>query len=251
MSDHYATLGVPRAAKAEEIRAAYLTLARDRHPDRVRDPEARKHAVEFFKELTAAYDVLSRDRARRDYDSRHPAAGQSAAPTRPAAPAASPASPPAERAKPIESGRVNFDALANGIEAFRKADYHTAVQLLNIAVTRDEKDHRAHAFLGMALAKNPNWVRDGIHHLETATRLQPRNPVYHSELALLFHGQGLKLRARKSLDAALAIQPDHPDVLRAARELPPAGDAAAPGEGAAAPTTGEVGRNLLSRLKRR
>jgi hypothetical protein len=287
MADHYATLGVPRTSTAQEVRAAYLALARDRHPDRIRDANARRQAVEFFKDLTAAYDVLSRERSRRDYDARNPQAGGSvraAAPSvrpGPSSPGRTPAAttasgpsaprPAAEGAavgagatpRPIESGRVNLDALAQGIEAFRANDFHTAVQLLRIAVTRDEADHRAHGFLGLALAKNPNWVRDGVQHLETAARLAPKNPSYPAELALLFHSQGLKLRARRALDAALAIQPGHPDTQRAFREIggestpdpetagPAAGGGTGAGTGGGTGTTGEVGRGLLSKLRRK
>lgn len=261
MVDHYAVLGVPRAATAAEIRSAYVVLARDRHPDRIRDDGERKKAVEFFKELTAAYDVLSRERGRRDYDARNPTAGstvqrtsgpvsKSAAPT--AAPvAAQPAAAP-PRQEPILSGRVNVDALAQGLEAFKKQDWHTAVQLLNIAVTRDENNPRAHAFLGLALAKNPNWVRDGVHHLETAARLEPKNPSYPAELALLYHAQGLKLRARKALETAQGLNPNHPDVQRAAKEIPQNATESESGAAGATPSgrTGEVGRGILGRLRR-
>ncbi len=62
--DFYDVLGVPRDASPEEIQRAYHRQARRLHPDVSSDPAA----AERFKELTAAYEVLS-DPGRRDrYD---------------------------------------------------------------------------------------------------------------------------------------------------------------------------------------
>lgn len=63
MSDHYAVLGVSRDATAEEIKKAYRRLARQLHPD-VGGPES----AERFKEVSAAYEVLSNPDKRRAYD---------------------------------------------------------------------------------------------------------------------------------------------------------------------------------------
>jgi curved DNA-binding protein CbpA len=264
MTDYYAILGVSRNATSTEIRDAYLKLARDTHPDKVKDPAERKKAEDVFKNVTAAYDTLSRDRTRRDYTAKlptvsetRPAAPQRAAPPsvqgpplsprdpRPAA--AAPTASPAAGAPIASAAMPSMDMLAQGIEAFKKQDYHTAVQLLNIAVTNDEKNARAHAMLSMALAKNPNWIRDALSHMETASRLEPKNVSYLAELALLLHSQGLKLRAKRALDSALAIKPDHPDVQRALKEIP----SAAPEPETPARNTAETARGLFDRLRKR
>lgn len=63
-SDYYATLGVSRSASVKDIKAAYRKLARQYHPDVNKEPGA----TEKFKEISAAYEVLSDDKKRALYD---------------------------------------------------------------------------------------------------------------------------------------------------------------------------------------
>ena len=63
--DFYAALGVPKTATAAEIKKAYRKLARDLHPDK--NP-GNKQAEDKFKAVSEAYDVLSDDAKRKEYD---------------------------------------------------------------------------------------------------------------------------------------------------------------------------------------
>jgi molecular chaperone DnaJ len=63
--DYYATLGVTSGAKPAEIKKSYRKLAKRYHPDANPDNPA---ATEKFKEIAAAYDVLSDPDKRRKYD---------------------------------------------------------------------------------------------------------------------------------------------------------------------------------------
>jgi len=63
--DFYKELGVTKTATSAEIKKAYRKLARDLHPDK--NP-GNKRAEEKFKAVSEAYDVLSDDTKRKEYD---------------------------------------------------------------------------------------------------------------------------------------------------------------------------------------
>ena len=60
----YETLGISEGASADEIKKAYRKLARKYHPDINKDPEAQDR----FKEINAAYEVLSDAEKKAQYD---------------------------------------------------------------------------------------------------------------------------------------------------------------------------------------
>ncbi|RXJ70035.1 DnaJ family protein [Halarcobacter ebronensis] len=60
----YETLEVNEGASADEIKKAYRKLARKYHPDVNKDPKAE----DKFKEINAAYEVLSDPEKKRQYD---------------------------------------------------------------------------------------------------------------------------------------------------------------------------------------
>src|SRR5215831_123008 len=64
-TDYYKVLGVPRSAKADDIKKAYRRLARKHHPD-VNPGD--KQAEERFKQVSEAFEVLSDTKKREMYD---------------------------------------------------------------------------------------------------------------------------------------------------------------------------------------
>jgi curved DNA-binding protein CbpA len=194
---HYDILGVRPTASSAEIRKAYAQLARERHPDRFSNPAEKARAEEFFKDLTAAFNTLSSDKSRREYDD------QLARPR---------AAPPQE---------IAMSAYARGLEMFEKKSYHEALELFRTAADLFPGDARFQAALGKTLARNPHWVHEGLQAVEKAVQLAPKVPAYQVDLAELLLAQGLKLRARKAAEAALRLAPTDERALRVLEQLGP------------------------------
>ncbi|KAG7239101.1 hypothetical protein INR49_026642 [Caranx melampygus] len=62
--DYYDLLGVPRDATDHQIKKAFHKLALKYHPDRNKEPDAENK----FREIAEAYETLSDDKRRREYD---------------------------------------------------------------------------------------------------------------------------------------------------------------------------------------
>lgn len=205
MANYYDLLGIAKSATTSDVRKAYARLARERHPDRFPDPAAKKSAQQTFQEITAAFNTLSNDRSRAEYDKSLEA----------------PPRPPV----PEEIARDSFD---RGQKLYEATNFFDAVELLRIAVSHVPQEARYHAALGRALARNPHWVREGIQSLEKAVQLAPRQAGYHAEFAELLAGQGLRIRARKAAEAALRLDPQHAIALKVmdavGEDEPPSGD---------------------------
>jgi curved DNA-binding protein CbpA len=66
VTNHYKILGISSNASQEEIRRSFRNLALKYHPDRNKNIE---EAKQKFVQIAEAYDILSDEQARKNYDS--------------------------------------------------------------------------------------------------------------------------------------------------------------------------------------
>lgn len=205
MADHYETLGVPRTASIADVRKAYLTIARERHPDRFTDAAAKVEAQEIFQKATEAFNTLTNERARAEYD--------------------------AELAKPklTTPADIAADAYSRGVALLEGRDVAGAVEVFRQAVYMMPQEARYHAALGRALSLDPRTAREAVQALEQAAQLAPGNAHLHLELATVLEKQGLSIRARRAAEVALRLAPADPGVLRVAARLGTGDGPTAPG----------------------
>lgn len=64
LPNYYGILGVPTDANQDEIKSRYRQLVKEHHPDKTKDEKS----AEIFAEITRAYEVLSDEQMRKDYD---------------------------------------------------------------------------------------------------------------------------------------------------------------------------------------
>jgi len=196
MSDYYELLGVSTQATAAEVRQAYARLARERHPDRFPDPQAKQRAQADLQALTTAFNALVNPRSREEYD--------------------------ASRNRPVprtpeDIARDAYERARSLVEAGTGLD--EAITLLRTAVHHAPNEAAYHAALGRVLAKAPQAAREALQALERATQLAPTSAAAFADLAAVLASQGMRLRAQKALETAQRLAPRDPRVARIAAEL--------------------------------
>lgn len=170
--DLYAVLGVEETAQPEEIRKAYLKLAKKLHPDRFpNDPEKRAEAQTEFSKVTRAHDVLSDAKQRDEYDTlRNLARNKSAIDSGTGAAAAPAATATAEKTEGREQWAVKHHERA--IDMLKRKRYPEAETAI-----------------------------------KEALRLCPNNAAYHATLAEIHLARGWKTLAQTAVQSALKIDP--------------------------------------------
>ena len=197
MADFYQLLGLGPQASVAEIRSAYARLAREKHPDRFLDAAEKQQAQRLFQDITTAFNTLTNPRSRQEYDQAR------------------------DKPQPKTPEEIAAAAFENSQAALEEGNLTEAVSLLHTAVHHAPGNVAYQLALGRALgrATSRDAQREAVTVLEHVIQLAPQNAVAFIELAGVLARSGLKLRAQKTVEAGLRIDPRNARLLRLAAEF--------------------------------
>ena len=192
--DYYAILGVDEAASQEDIRQAYLALAKKLHPDRFpNDPEQRSVAQREFAKVTRAHDVVGDAERRTEYDALRQLARR--------------------RSEIVSTGSfVVSSVIPDEVRLHTTAADAQQGQPLS-AVPDDSINFKwANKHLARAdeLLKKRRF-QEAETAMKEAIRLVPNEPKYHNKLAEVYLARGWKTLAMTEVQTSLRLNASDPE----------------------------------------
>jgi curved DNA-binding protein CbpA len=108
----------------------------------------------------------------------------------------------------------------HALEALNRQDPELALQALRVAVGANGANHKAAAKASNLLEKKGE-LREATSFAQKAVEAQPNNVEYRVQLGRLLMDAGMKALARKHLDEAVRLDPNHPEVKKHGKKLWP------------------------------
>jgi tetratricopeptide (TPR) repeat protein len=214
-ADHFALLGVNDTAAPDQVRAAYFSLARQLHPDRLSAAgvaDERREAQRLFAQINAAFGVLSNPKRRSEYLQMLHRGGAAVA--------------RAEEAEAEELATRLFGAeehFRRGEMALRRDQLDAAHAEFKEAVALNPAEGEHHALLAWttyALARDKAAVRVSVRKMfEEAMRLAPRSVTPYIYMGRIARLEGKDEDAIAHFEQALKMMPGHSEAASELRVL--------------------------------
>ncbi len=217
--NHYEILDIDTSASADEIKKAYYRAAREYHPDRhfSLPEDVKGKLLNIFNFITKAYLTLKDYEKRREYDAsvRIKVTDVAHAAEKTAVSAAE-ETPQREQFRPSadsESGdkaksdiaRSNFD---EGKGEFRKGRFEEAAHFFATAIYFDSSHSEYHYYYGLCFAKTGK-PKEALQSLNRAIELSPNIPDILAEAGHIYLILNCPVRAKGLFDKALRVFPAH------------------------------------------
>ena len=216
---HFAVLGLPEGAPFEDVKRAFVRLAKRYHPDTVRDPELGVLTKAIFLRVSEACNVLSSGDSRARYEQRLGGPSRrSASPPTPT-PAPTPTSTPTSTPAPVAivqreepSGFSEpADVVRRAEELLARGELFEAATLLTdiLPHTEGRLRQRARLLRARTYLRTPS----GSHLAENEVRELLRDEPTCVEACVLlgdiYRDHGLARRAETQYRRALELEPGH------------------------------------------
>ncbi|MEN8155042.1 MAG: DnaJ domain-containing protein [Acidobacteriota bacterium] len=192
--NYYEVLGLKDDASSEDIRNAYFNYAKKFHPDRITtapDPGISEKANFVFSEINRAYDTLSDNEKKRQYDMDKikEKNGEGAGPDK-----------SVERASLLHRKAKTL---------FNQKNFWEATTLLEESVRLNPNRGACFLLLGMSQMNIPTMIRAAEKNLSKAVDLDPWSAEPLVALGILFLNENLEKRAESFFRKAISIDPEN------------------------------------------
>jgi hypothetical protein len=241
---YFDVLGVAHGSRPDEIKAAYVALARKFHPDAVGDHETEaveKKAHAVFLRVSEAYQVLRGTSSRARYEEKLGRFGKPAGPTiatgvslgaaspGAAVPAVAPAAPVAPAPEAPEAEPPSLQPVSDVLRAAE--DHLAAGRLWEASLSLEEvlarsqgpMRQRAHLLLARALAKSPSGAKRAEVELRALLEEDPGSVDGYLGLGQLYREKGLAGRAEAMFRHVLTLESKNARALQELAALLPSG----------------------------
>jgi curved DNA-binding protein CbpA len=192
--DYYDVFNLKNNATFNEIKEVYYQFAKKFHPDRLGEfsnSEMREKANFVFARINKAFEVLSNEEKRREYDMKG-----------------------YKEIRDSEKSSENLVEKANLY--YRKAKtlyaqqrFRETASLMEEVIRNDAGKAAYYLLLGLAQSNIPNLRRVAEKNFQKVIELEPWNPEPYAALGLLFQYEKMDKRAENFFRKALAIDPEH------------------------------------------
>ena len=213
----YDSLGVATNCALSEIKNAYFAMAKLFHPDRYHreDPVRLRRIQIAFTQIAHAYETLKTKEGREGYDFKMRKELEIREKRRAAA-AADPSAAPVDRQ--AEQGLESFE---KGLEALNDEEFAAAAGHLSRAVHYSPQNALYHAYFGQALSYLDKQHHKAESSLQTAVKLDPKNPKIRMMLVQFFIDIKMAKRAEGELKRFLELVPGNPEATKLLAKLQP------------------------------
>jgi curved DNA-binding protein CbpA len=206
--DYYELFNLKNSAAFADIKDAYYQFAKKFHPDRLGeapDPELKEKANFVFARINKAFEILSNEEKRREYDTKG--------------------------YKEIQNkDKVSENLVEKANLYYRKAKtlynqqrFREAASLLEEVVRNDSNKAAYYLLLGLSQSNIPNLRRLAEKSFQKVIEMEPWNAEPYAALGLLFLSEKLEKRAENFFRKALAIDPEHELAKKRLMEMTGAG----------------------------
>jgi|GEM_PF-427130 len=216
--NYYDILGIDRGSSPDNIKKAYYRAAKEYHPDRnLSLPEDVKgKLLNIFRFITNAYVTLKDYEKRKEYDLSLRGFGPGVTQNGEMATASAAgesqrnASGRSADAADItaEKARLAKDNFEEGKTKFRKGSFDDAAHFFAVAIYYDNSQPQYHYYYGLCCAKSDK-PKEALQSLNRALEISPNIPDILAEAGHVYLTLNCSVRAKGLFDKALRLSPGH------------------------------------------